>query len=116
MYIDRKCRARLLVVYNTIYCYTWEYIIIVVPLLKNNCTIYLGQDTTRDFCPEALRPKHPLLPMFCYDSVTASMVGSCEIDTDEFDDIVDWSCTPNFPGVSIICLLNGVPLEDCICE
>ena len=44
------------------------------------------------------------------------MVGSCEIDTDEFDDIVDWSCTANFPGVSLICLVNGVPLEDCLCE
>ena len=44
------------------------------------------------------------------------MVGSCEIDTDEFDDVVDWRCTTNFPGVSLICLVNGVPVEDCICE
>ena len=44
------------------------------------------------------------------------MVGLCEIDSDEFDDVVDWQCTPNFPGVSIICLMNGVPLEECICK
>ena len=46
---------------------------------------------------------------------SAETVGSCDIDSDESGDIVSWRCTAN-AGVSIICLVDGIKLEDCICK
>ena len=46
----------------------------------------------------------------------AESIGTCTVDRDEYDGVVDWSCTASQEGVSILCLVDGVPLDSCICE
>ena len=61
---------------------------------------------------------HKCLHILCTPSLhepSAETVGSCDIDSDESGDVVNWRCTAN-AGVSIICLVDGMKLEDCICK
>jgi hypothetical protein len=50
------------------------------------------------------------------DFVIPQEVGSCTIDDDAFDGAIDWTCTANTPGVSIVCLVDDIQLEPCLCE
>ena len=47
---------------------------------------------------------------------TAQEVGSCTIDNDAFDGVIDWTCTTNVAGVSIVCLVDEIQLEPCLCK
>ena len=54
----------------------------------------------------------------------AEMIGSCgiirnnniSIGGDRIGDVIDWACITNVQGVSLICLLNGILVEDCLCK
>jgi hypothetical protein len=43
-------------------------------------------------------------------------LGSCNIDSDAFDGAIDWTCSTNVAGVSIVCLVDDIRLEDCLCQ
>ena len=48
--------------------------------------------------------------------ITAQTVGSCNIGSDNIDDVVNWRCTAYVAGVSIVCLVDNIRLEDCLCK
>ena len=43
-------------------------------------------------------------------------MGSCDIDDDAMDGVIDWTCAANVAGVSIVCLVDDIRLEDCLCK
>ena len=46
----------------------------------------------------------------------AQELGSCVIDSDSYDGAIDWTCSTNVAGVSIVCLVDDIRLVDCLCK
>ena len=66
-------------------------------------------------------PFSPSLSLFNFLYVLktkAQSIGSCNIATDRYNGIVEWDCTTNVDKrkVSVVCLVDGIPLENCVCK